>query len=77
MGPQNAHIPGFLISYMPYRAQKIEELIKNNSTIYDMFADKRANKYKDESRKQLEKFEINKLPLYIQKNLNKFKDWVD
>ena len=57
--------------------EKIEELIKNNSTIYDMFADKRANKYKDESRKQLEKFEINKLPLYIQKNLNKFKDWVD
>ena len=57
--------------------EKIEELIKNNSTIYDMFADKRANKYKDESRKQLEKFEINKLPLYIQKNLNKFKNWVD
>jgi len=57
--------------------QKIEELIKNNSTIYDMFADKRANKYGDSSRKQLEKFEINKLPLYIQKNLNKLKDWID
>jgi hypothetical protein len=42
-----------------------------------MFADKRANKYGDSSRKQLEKFEINKLPLYIQKNLNKLKDWID
>ena len=57
--------------------EKIEELIKKNSTIYDMFADKTFSKYKDDSRKQLEKFEINKLPLYIQNNLNKFKDWVD
>ena len=57
--------------------EKIEELIKNNSTIYDMFVDKTSSKYGDDTRKQLEKFEINKLPLYIQKNLNKFKDWVD
>ena len=57
--------------------EKIEELIKNNSTIYDMFVDKTSSKYDDNSRKKLEKFEINKLPLYIQKNLNKFKDWVD
>ena len=57
--------------------EKIEELIKNNSTIYDMFVDKTSSKYGDDSRKQLEKFEINKLPLYIQKNLNRFKDWVD
>ena len=57
--------------------EKIEELIKNNSTIYDMFVDKTSSKYGDGSRKQLEKFEINKLPLYIQKNLNRFKDWVD
>ena len=42
-----------------------------------MFVDKTSNKYDDKSRKQLEKFEINKLPLYIQKNLDKFKDWVD
>jgi beta-1,4-mannosyl-glycoprotein beta-1,4-N-acetylglucosaminyltransferase len=57
--------------------EKIEELIKNNSTIYDMFVDKTSSKYDDNSRKKLEKFEINKLPLYIQNNLNKFKDWVD
>ena len=57
--------------------EKIEELIKNNSTIYDMFADKTSGKYSDASRKQLKKFEINKLPLYIQKNLNKFTDWID
>ncbi len=57
--------------------EKIEELIKNNSTIYDMYTDKTSKKYGDDSRKQLEKFEISKLPLYIQENLNEFKDWVD
>jgi len=57
--------------------EKIEELIKNNSTIYDMFADKTSSKYNNDSRRQLEKFEINKLPIYIQKNLDKFKEWID
>jgi len=57
--------------------EKIEELIKNNSTIYDMFADKTSKKYNDESRQQLEKFDVNKLPLYIQNNFNKYKDWID
>jgi beta-1,4-mannosyl-glycoprotein beta-1,4-N-acetylglucosaminyltransferase len=57
--------------------KKIDMLIKNNSTIYDMFADKTSDKYGDNSRRQLEKFEINKLPLYIQRNLNELKDWID
>ena len=26
---------------------------------------------------KLEKFEIKKLPIYIQKNLNNFKEWID
>ena len=56
---------------------KIEELIKENKTIYDMFADKTASKYGENSRRKLEKFETNKLPIYIQKNLNKYKDWLD
>ncbi len=56
---------------------KIEKLIKENKTIYDMFADKSAKKYGEDSRKKLEKFKTNKLPLYIQKNLNKYKDWLD
>ena len=57
--------------------EKIEELIKNNSTIYDMFTDKTSKKYNDKSRQQLEKFDMNKLPLYIQNNFNKYKDWID
>ena len=57
--------------------EKIEELIKNNSTIYDMFSDKTSKKYRDDSRKKLEKFDMNNLPLYIQKNFKKYKEWID
>ena len=57
--------------------EKIEELIKNNSTIYDMFNDKTSKKYGDDKRKQLEKFDINNLPLYIQKNFKRYKEWID
>ena len=56
---------------------KIDDLIKNNQTIYDMFGDKSSKKYGDDKRKKLEKYEINKLPPYIQNNLNKYKDWID
>ena len=42
-----------------------------------MYGDKESKKYGDNSRKKLEKFEINKLPLYIQNNLEKFKEWID
>ncbi len=57
--------------------EKIGKLIKENKTIYDMFADKGSSKYNDNSRKKLEKIELEKLPLYIQQNKNKFKDWID
>ena len=57
--------------------KKISKLIKENKTIYDMFADKGSSKYSDNSRKQLEKIELENLPLYIQQNKNKFKDWID
>ena len=56
---------------------KIKELIRENKTIYDMFADKTAKKYGESSRRKLEKFELSKLPIYIQKNLTKYKDWLD
>ena len=56
---------------------KIEQLIKNHETIYDMFVDKTSDKYGDATRKKLEKFELDKLPLYIQDNKEKFKDWID
>jgi beta-1,4-mannosyl-glycoprotein beta-1,4-N-acetylglucosaminyltransferase len=74
-----------LKSYLHHRDYEVEELginkikklIEENKTIYNMYVDKTKKKYSDDSRMNLEKFEINKLPLYIQNNLNKFKDWID
>ena len=57
--------------------EKIKELISENQTIYDMFGDKTSKKYGDEKRKKLEKFELDKLPIYIQNNIEKYKDWID
>jgi hypothetical protein len=42
-----------------------------------MFNDKTSKKYGDDTRKQLEKFDMNNLPLYIQKNFKKYKEWID
>ena len=56
---------------------KIEKLMKNNETIYDMFGDKTSKKYGDDKRRKLDVYEINKLPIFIQKNLEKYKNWID
>jgi len=81
--PEN--IENKLKSYLHHRdyeaeelgIKKIKSLIEENKTIYDMFGDKGSKKYGDKERKNLEKFEINKLPIYIQNNLEKFKEWID
>ena len=57
--------------------KKINELIKNNQTIYDMFADKSSKKYGDNKRKKLEKYEFNCLPKFIKLNKDRFKEWID
>ena len=57
--------------------KKIEEIIKRNETIYDMFGDKTSKKFGDNQRKKLEKYNMNKLPEYIIKNSGKFKEWLD
>ena len=56
--------------------EKINQLIKNNETIYDMFGDKTSKKYGDDTRKKLEKYDLKKLPQFIQDN-NKFNEWMD
>ena len=74
-----------LKSYLHHRDYKVEELgktkikelMKTNETIYDMFGDKTSKKYGDDKRRKLDIYEINKLPIYIQKNLEKYKNWID
>ena len=56
---------------------KIESLMKNNKTIYDMFGDKSSKKFSDAKRKDLEIYQTHELPKYIQNNLEKYKDWMD
>ena len=57
--------------------KKIDELIKNNQTIYDMFADKSSKKYGDDKRKKLEKYEFSSLPEFIKLNKDRLKEWID
>ena len=59
----------------PLTTNQIEEMIKNKQAIYDLKVDKRINKIGTGGK--LEKFEFNKLPIYIQKNKNNFKEWID
>ena len=54
---------------------EINTLIKNKKAIYDLNVDKKVNKVGNGV--ILENFNLQRLPSYIQKNLNKYKDWMD
>tara|TARA_B100000767_G_scaffold84026_1_gene80899 strand:- start:1794 stop:2663 length:870 start_codon:yes stop_codon:yes gene_type:complete len=59
----------------PLSIKEIENLIKNKKAIYDLTIDKRDQKIGDGNK--LEKYDLNKLPSYINNNLENFKDWID
>jgi beta-1,4-mannosyl-glycoprotein beta-1,4-N-acetylglucosaminyltransferase len=59
----------------PLSVIKIEEIIKNKQAIYDLKVDKTVNKIGVGS--NLEKFELTKLPDYIQENIGNYKEWLD
>ncbi len=59
----------------PMSQNEIDEIIKNKQAIYDLKVDKRVNKIGDGSK--LEKYETSKLPKFLQKNLEKYKEWID
>ena len=79
-----ADIENKLKSYLHHRdfdvekidLKEISRLMKNNETIYDMFADKTEKKFSKNKRK-LSLYPKNKLPQYILNNENKFKEWLD
>ena len=54
---------------------EIQNLIDTKQAIYNLKTDKRNNKFKDGVK--LEKYNINKLPIYIQDNLKKYQKWID
>jgi len=59
----------------PLSIEEIENLIENKKAIYDLTIDKRNQKIGDGNK--LEKYELKKLPSYINNNLEKFKNWID
>jgi len=59
----------------PLTVSQIDKIIKDKRAIYDLNVDKTVNKIGNGN--DLKKFDINKLPIYIQKNLNTFKEWID
>jgi beta-1,4-mannosyl-glycoprotein beta-1,4-N-acetylglucosaminyltransferase len=59
----------------PLTTDQIEETIKNKQAIYDLTLDKRLNKIG--SGNKLIKYEFEKLPEYLKKNKNKYKQWLD
>ena len=56
--------------------KEISRLMRNNETIYDMYADKTENKFTEKKRK-LSLYPKGKLPQYVQSHESKFKDWLD
>ena len=59
----------------PLGLEKITSIVKNNKAIYDLNIDQRKNKFY--SNNQLIKVDINLMPKYISKNLEKFKEWIE
>ena len=59
----------------PLSTNEIEKLIKDKKAIYDLRADQRSQKFGNGNK--LEDYDIEKLPTYIYKNLDKFKDWIN
>jgi len=59
----------------PLSVDEIEKIIKDKKAIYDLTVDKTTNKIGNGSK--LEKFEFKKLPFYIQKNKDSYKEWID
>ncbi|MDC1154763.1 hypothetical protein OAT07_00900 [Candidatus Pelagibacter sp.] len=59
----------------PMTKSEIVEIIKNKQAIYDLKADKKTNKIGDGS--QLEKYSIDRLPKFLQDNLDNYKGWID
>ena len=54
---------------------EIDNLIKNKKAIYDLRVDKKVNKVGNGV--FLNNYNLNKLPKYINENLDKYKIWLD
>ena len=54
---------------------EIDKIMKDKKAIYNLRVDKRTNKIGDGEK--LENYPLKKLPLFLQNNLNNYKEWMD
>ncbi len=59
----------------PLGIEKIEKIINEKKTIYDLKVDQKENKF--EAKNELIRIKKDKLPSYIFDNLDKYSDWID
>jgi beta-1,4-mannosyl-glycoprotein beta-1,4-N-acetylglucosaminyltransferase len=59
----------------PVGVENIRQMINNKKTIYDLKADKRANKF--DGSNELIKIDLNLLPSYVSENKDKFSKWIE
>ena len=59
----------------PLSVEKIDNIIKEKKTIYDLKVDKRVSKFN--KGQKLTVIDLELLPNYIQKNIEKYKFWLD
>jgi len=59
----------------PMTTEQIKNIIENKQAIYDLSVDKKVNKIGDGSK--LNDYPLNKLPRYLQNNINKYEKWMD
>ena len=55
--------------------EKIDQMIKEKKTVYDLKADMRSSKFS--KGQDLTKINLSQLPDHIQNNLDKYKLWLD
>ncbi len=59
----------------PLSENEIIKIMREKRAIYNLKTDKRLNKFGEGDK--LENYPIEKLPKYLQDNLNNYKDWID
>ena len=59
----------------PISINIINEIVKDKRAIYDLKVDKKINKIGNGSK--LEKYPLNKLPKFLQNNLESYQEWID
>ena len=59
----------------PMSKDEINNIINNKQAIYNLRVDKKINKIGDGSK--LTKYPLDKLPKFLQNNINNYKEWID